>query len=122
MTSAAELFPVLAALGFDVNRGIELCGGDEAFYCDLIQELYADPLTRRTASLRNPDLSVRREYAHLMKGTLQVLGDTRASQTARELEQALREGTPHESLTLEFAAGLDRMSAALETVFGKLPA
>lgn len=118
MTSAAELLPVLSALGFNVKTGIELCGDDEAFYCDLIQELYTDVLVRRNAALRDGDSTTRREYAHLLKGTLQVLGETKASQTARELELALRESRPGDDLTEKLARELDQINMALQGVFG----
>ena len=118
MTAGHDIFPVLRALDFDVKSGIELCGGDAAFYCDLIRELHADVLVRRGEALGSPNLDVRREYAHLLKGTLQVLGETRASIKARALEQALREGAPPQELTDSLAADLDRLNQALENAFG----
>lgn len=118
MATPTELFPVLLSLDFDVKSGVELCGGDDQFYCDLIHELFTDVLVRR-AEATQKDLQGRREYAHLLKGTLQVLGEANASLKARALEQALREGTPHEDLSLALSAELDAIYSALEKIFAK---
>ena len=115
MTTGAELFPLLEALDFNVKAGITLCGSDEAFYCELIQELHADVLPRRHHALANPVDC--REYAHMLKGTLQTLGETSASMKARELEMALREGAPHEELAAALLADLDRMDSTLGRIF-----
>lgn len=122
MTSATELFPVLTSLGFNVKAGVELCGGDDAFYCELIQELHTDVLVRRNTVLRGSDAAARREYAHMLKGTLQVLGETKASQTARDLELAMRESRPSAELTEKLAGELDLINAALAGIFGGSPA
>jgi HPt (histidine-containing phosphotransfer) domain-containing protein len=116
VTANPDLLTALEALGFDVKSGIELCGGDSAFYCDLIRELHSDVLVRRDASLRGGNADARREYAHLLKGTLQVLGETRASMKARALEQALREGAPDLELTDILATDLDRLNQALDSL------
>lgn len=118
MTADRDIFPILQALDFDVKSGIELCGGDDAFYRELIHELYTDVLTRRDAALREGDAEACREYAHLLKGTLQVLGETNASMKARAVEKALREGAPHLDLRDALARDLDRLNQALATVFG----
>lgn len=118
MTSPTVLLPMLERLDFDVKSGIELCGGDAQFYSELIHELYTDVLIKRGAVLRGDDLQARREYAHMLKGTLQVLGETIASMKARALEQALREGAPYEELSVGLAHDLDKLHLALEGVFG----
>lgn len=115
--SPSQLFPVLEALGFDLASGVEQCGSDEAFYCDLIGELHSDVLVRRNAELATTDLQKRREFAHLLKGTLQVLGERRASPRARELEQVLRNGQPSQELTDGLLQELDRLDAALGKLF-----
>ena len=115
MTTGAELFPVLEALDFDVPAGVRLCGGDDAFYCELIQELHADVLPRRHQAFADPVEC--RDYAHMLKGTLQTLGETSASMKARDLEKALREGGPHEELAAALLSGLDRLDSALGRVF-----
>lgn len=120
MNSGAELFPVLSSLDFDVGIGVELCGNDAEFYCELIRELYTDVLARRHVALQSNVLQVRRDYAHLLKGTLQVLGERKASAKARDLEQALRGGLPHDELTMGLAADLDRIAGALRNVFDGL--
>lgn len=120
MATSTELFPVLLSLDFDVRKGVELCGGDDRFYCDLIHELYTDVLVRRDEALQG-DLQARREYAHLLKGTLQVLGERSASMRARELEQALREGAPHEDLSAVLSGELGAMHVALGKVFAGDP-
>lgn len=117
MTTPTLLFPILESLDFDVKSGIELCGGDDQFYSDLIHELYADVLAKREAALRGDDLRALREYAHMLKGTLQVLGETNASMKARSLELALREGEPHQDLSVELAYELDKLHHALEVIF-----
>lgn len=117
MTSPSALFPVLTDLGFDVAAGVDLCGGDDAFYCDLIRELHSDVLVRREAALRSADIAARREYAHLLKGTLQVLGERGASQRARDLEQALRNGEQGGELALRLLEDLDRIDRTLAGVF-----
>lgn len=117
MTSPQALLALLPTLGFDVATGVELCGGDDAFYCDLIQELHTDVLTRRGAALGSADLAARREYAHLLKGTLQVLGEKNASQKARELEQALRNGEQADAGAAELLAALDRIDEVLAEFF-----
>jgi len=119
MTSPATLFPVLSALGFDVSTGVELCGGDDAFYCDLIRELHSDVLIRRDGALRSADPGARREYAHLLKGTLQVLGEKAAAQRARQLEQALRGGEQGDELASELLNELDRIDLSLAEVFAR---
>ena len=118
MATRQDILPVLGTLDFDVKSGIELCGGDDAFYCDLIRELYTDVLVRRNEALKSQDLNTRREYAHLLKGTLQVLGETSASMKARSLEQALRVGNPHQDLTDGLLNDLERLNRALEELFG----
>lgn len=118
MTAGPDIFPILESLHFDVKSGIELCGGDDAFYAELIRELQADVLVRRNEALRGGNLDASREYAHLLKGTLQVLGETRASAKARALEQALRAGAPHQELTDGLAQDLDRLNHALSQAFG----
>lgn len=115
--STAELFRLLAALDFDVAAGVELCGGEDEFYADLIRELHADVLAKRAASLRDSDLQKRREYAHLLKGTLKVLGEQRASEHARDVEQAIRNGETGEEKTRELLAALDRIDSALTAFF-----
>jgi HPt (histidine-containing phosphotransfer) domain-containing protein len=115
MTTGAELFPLLESINFDVKAGVTLCGSDEAFYCELIQELHADVLPQRHRALVDPVEC--REYAHMLKGTLQTLGETNASMKARELEKALREGAPHEELAAALLADLNRMDSALGRIF-----
>ena len=115
--SAPQLFPVLESLDFDIASGIEYCGSDEAFYCDLIRELYDDVLVQRADALVAGDLRKRREFAHMLKGTLQVLGEKHASRKARELEQALRNGEPHQDLTDMLLRELDRLDAALRKLY-----
>ncbi len=115
MTTGAELFPLLESLNFDVKAGVVLCGGDEAFYCELIQELHADVLPRRHLAVADPVEC--REYAHMLKGTLQTLGETSASMKARELEKVLREGAPHDELAAALLADLNRMDSTLNRVF-----
>lgn len=121
MTSPTVLFPLLEKLDFDVRSGIELCGGDDQFYCELIRELYTDVLVKRGAVLRGDDLQARREYAHMLKGTLQVLGETNASMKARALEQALREGAPYQDLSAGLAHDLDNLHLSLEGIYGPAP-
>lgn len=121
MTSPTVLLPILESLDFNVKSGIELCGGDAQFYSDLIHELYTDVLVRRGAALRGDDLQARRDYAHMLKGTLQVLGETKASMKARALEQALREGAPSEELSVGLAQDLDKLNLALHGIFGAAP-
>lgn len=120
MATPVELFPVLKSLDFDTTSGVELCGGDDRFYCDLIEELYTDVLVGRRTALSG-DSASRREYAHLLKGTLQVLGEGRASMKARALEQAIRDGIPHDAMTEELLKDLDKMNDSLATFFGGLP-
>lgn len=115
--SAPQLFPVLESLDFDIASGIEYCGSDEAFYCDLIRELYDDVLVQRADALVAGDLRKRREFAHMLKGTLQVLGEQHASRKARELEQALRNGEPHQDLADMLSHELDRLDAALRKLY-----
>ena len=117
MTSGTELFPILSSLDFDVATGIELCGNDEELYCDLIHELYTDVLAGRNAALRGSTPAAIRDYAHLLKGTLQVLGERRAAAKSRELEQALRNGQPSEELTRALLADLDTIVRVLGGVF-----
>lgn len=119
VTSPAELFPVLTALDFDVREGVEYCGSDEEFYCDLIRELHSDVLVKRGGSLEGGDLVRRREYAHLLKGTLRVLGERRASTRARDLEQALRNQEPHDDLTQKLMNDLDRIDRMLGEFFSE---
>lgn len=116
MTTGAELFPLLESLNFDVKAGVRLCGNDESFYCELIEELHADVLPRRHRALADP--AECREYAHMLKGTLQTLGETSASLKARQLEIALREGAPHDELAAALLSDLNRMDSALGRVFG----
>ena len=115
--SPQQLFPVLQALDFDIASGVEHCGNDEDFYCDLIRELHADVLVRRKRELAGGDPGKRREFAHLLKGTLQVLGEQHASKRARELEQALRNGEPDQHLADQLLADLDRIDSSLQRVF-----
>lgn len=121
MTSPMVLLPLLERLDFDVKSGIELCGGDAQFYCELIRELYTDVLVKRDAAVRGGDLQARREYAHMLKGTLLVLGETNASMKARALEQALREGGSHDDLSIALAHDLDRLDQVLGSIFGTKP-
>lgn len=115
--SAHQLFPVLESLGFDIAAGVEYCGSDEAFYCDLVRELHSDVLVQRLSALGSGDLQRRREFAHQLKSTLQVLGETRAAARARELELALRSGEPGDDLTGLLLQELDQLDAALRKVF-----
>ena len=119
IVSQAVLFPILTALDFDVNAGLTYCGNDEEFYCDLIRELCEDVLAQRGDALEKPDPKRRREYAHLLKGTLQVLGETRASQRARELEQVLRNGEPDDDLSRKLLDDLDRIHGPLRDFFAQ---
>lgn len=115
--SPAELLPILEQLGFDVAAGMEQCGGDAEFYCDLIRELHVDVLPRRGEALERGDPQQRKAYAHLLKGTLQVLGEQRASQHARVLEQALRNNEPDDDLTHRLIVELARIDLALASIF-----
>lgn len=121
MTSPTVLLPILERLDFDVKSGIELCGGDAQFYSELIHELYSDVLVKRGSVLRGDDLQARCEYAHMLKGTLQVLGETNASMKARALEQALRAGSPSEELSIALASELDKLHVALQSIFDSAP-
>lgn len=115
--SATRLLPVLELLDFDIAAGIEYCGSDEAFYCDLVRELHSDVLVQRMGALGCGDPQKRREFAHLLKGTLQVLGERRAAATARALEQALRNGEAGQELTAKLLQELDELDAVLRKVF-----
>ena len=117
--SAAELFRVLTALDFDVAAGVELCGGDDEFYCDLIRELHSDVLVLRADALGRGNPQTRKNYAHLLKGTLQVLGEKNASQHAREREQARRHGEPDGDLNRNLLDELDRIDLLLGHFFAK---
>ena len=117
VVSADALIPVLAELGFDVDAGLTYCGSDADFYCDLIRELHEDALVRRGEALAGGDARRRREYAHLLKGTLQVLGETRASQSAKKLEQALRNSQPEGDLAQTLLNDLDRIDLRLGALF-----
>lgn len=119
MKPATELLQVLTTLDFDVAEGVTLCGSDEDFYCDLIRELHEDVLTDRSHSLGGTDLQRRRDYAHLLKGTLQTLGEKRASRTARELEFALRNDRPSEELAQQLLDDLERIDQALRAFFSQ---
>lgn len=115
MITSAELFPLLETLNFDVKAGVSLCGNDDAFYCELIEELHANVLSRRHHALVSPVETM--EYAHLLKGTLQTLGETSASLKARDLEKALRDSAPHDQLVDALRVELDRLDSALEQLF-----
>lgn len=117
--SPQDVMQLLIRLDFDVDAGIEFCGGDADFYCDLIRELQADVLPQRHEALEQGNPQRRREYSHLLKGTLQTLGEKRASLCAREVERALRNGEPDTELTLSLRNELERIHAALDELFGQ---
>lgn len=113
MTSDPTLLRLLETLGFDVRAGMDYCGGDEAFYCDLIREFHAGALSRRVSALRDADPQARKDYAHMMKGTLRILGAEPAAAEAHAVELALRNGEPDGALAGTFLASLDAMHAAI---------
>ena len=115
MITSAELIPLLETLNFDVSTGVSLCGNDESFYCELIEELHTNVLPRRHHELSSPFEA--KKYSHMLKGTLQTLGETRASLKARELETALRNSAPHDQLADALRLELDRLDSALGQIF-----
>ena len=118
-TQVTQLLRLLATLDVDVETGVMQCGNDAEFYCDLIRELHEDVLVRRAAALATGEGAECLQYAHLLKGTLQTLGETRASQRARELEQALRSGRPGDELARQLLKDLERLDGALGTFFAQ---
>lgn len=116
---SAALMRILSDLDFDVAQGVELCGGDNEFYCDLIRELHSDVLVQRSRALGSTDPEARKNYAHLLKGTLQVLGEKRASQDASDLEQAIRKGEAHDELIRKLLDELDLIDRSLGTFFSR---
>lgn len=117
MTVASRLFPLLEASHFDVASGVELCGGDPEFYCDLIRELYDDVLPQGAALLSGTDHASQREFAHKLKGTLTTLGERSASKAAQALEQSLRQGVPDAALAARLQAEVENLRKALAPAF-----
>lgn len=117
MPSTAKLLSLLEASNFDVASGVELCGGDPAFYCDLIRELYEDVLPQGAALLSDADPGRQREFAHKLKGTLSTLGERSACETAIELEKTLRNGKPDPALAQRLRTQLENLQKTLAAAF-----
>ena len=117
MTSEQDLLQTLRQLDFDVESGIELCGGDSEFYCDLIREFHDDVLPLTDQGLNDENLQARMSFAHKLKGTLVTLGNHQASQLARDLEIAIRAQTPHEALSERLSSELGRIRQTLTAIF-----
>ena len=117
MADTPTLLSALSSLDFDVESGIELCGGDPEFYAELIRELYDDVLPLGSDVLTATDLQRQRDYAHKLKGTFSTLGAVKASAAAFELEHALRQGQPSSLLAGKLLQDIDRIHAGLSVVF-----
>lgn len=117
MATTPTLFSLLDSLNFNVESGVELCGGDPDFYSELIRELYVDVLPVGAGLLSTSDLQKQRDYAHMLKGTLSTLGEQSASKTALELERSLREGPPDAVLARRLLQEIGRIQDTLSAVF-----
>jgi CheY-like chemotaxis protein/HPt (histidine-containing phosphotransfer) domain-containing protein len=111
--------------GLDVAAGLQRAGGDSRLYRDLLARYAAgqrDAPARIRAALIAGDRHIAERLAHTLKGVSGNIGAVTIQTLAADLEQALQQGIPLETL----AAPLDQIGAALDRLIAgfsaKLPA
>lgn len=84
----------LAARGFDVEDGIEMCAGDEELYLEVLQEALEEgeekiPLIRRLYEERDYERYL--VEVHGLKNAMRSIGANHLSEAARVQEFAVKE-------------------------------
>ncbi len=89
----APPFAHLAQVGFDLQMGLDYCGGDEDFYLEMLQMFYAQGLEKRNEIISLYEANNWPDYAvkvHALKSTSLTIGALELSEHARALEQAAK--------------------------------
>ena len=85
----------LAQAGIVAETGLNYCGGDEAFYQEMLQMFYAQSVERRgelAALYENADWEDYTVKVHALKSTSLTIGAQALSAQAKELELAGKRG------------------------------
>ncbi len=117
-TPAKEAFPNLP--GFDIEKGLEILGGNTDLYRNLLLKLYEDfsDSTQRIKSLLDKNDEENAEIlAHTVKGIGANLGALHLSKLAADLENAFRtkNTSDYEKMLADFEKELDVVSSGLES-------
>lgn len=112
----------LAGCGFDINKGITNCGGEEEFYCSILLEYLNSSYEKRkklVEYLKDGDMEGYGIQVHSLKSTSATIGAMNLSEKALELERLAKEGNlaevrlKHEPMFEEYARVLNVLSAVV---------
>jgi|GEM_PF-3416095 len=117
-TPADESIPALP--GFDVDRGLEILGGNQSLYRNLLIKLYedfSDSAQRIKSLLEKNDEENAEILAHTVKGVGANLGALKLSKLAADLENAVRTKSTgdYENMLVAFEKELNLVSNGLES-------
>ncbi len=94
-TADRDIMTGLAACGIDVKAGLRYSQNDEGFYRTLLGQYVSEASEKRTALSRFYEAEDLPNYAiavHALKSTSKMIGAAELSETARELEEAAKNG------------------------------
>lgn len=112
----------LAGCGFDINKGITNCGGEEEFYRSILLEYLNSSYEKRkklVEYLKDGDMEGYGIQVHSLKSTSATIGAMNLSEKALELERLAKEGNlaevrlKHEPMFEEYARVLNVLSAVV---------
>ncbi len=103
--------------GIDTASGIEMVGGNEKLYRQLLimfYEKHSNAKTDLQEALRNDDVELAARLAHSIKGASVALGANALSKTSGIIEATIREGKNIEEISWsDFSLQLDKVLEAL---------
>ncbi|MCR4779778.1 MAG: response regulator [Ruminiclostridium sp.] len=85
----------LKELGLDTDSGLHYCQNDREFYKTLLLQFASESKAKLASieeSYKNGDAADYEILVHALKSTAKMIGDTKLSESARELEFAAKEG------------------------------
>ena len=92
-TDPAAPFASLAQQGFDLQMGLDYCGGDENFYLEMLRMFHDQGVEKRNEIVALYEADNWPDYAvkvHALKSTALTIGALELSEHARTLEQAAK--------------------------------
>jgi signal transduction histidine kinase/DNA-binding response OmpR family regulator len=110
MENEAALARVAAIPGFNVTQGLAAVRGKAAKYLELLAlfvRSHADDVTRLRASLADNDYSTAQRLVHSLKGAAATLGVDQLAETARHLEELLRQAQETAVFSDEIYSAID---------------
>ncbi|WP_018693003.1 Hpt domain-containing protein [Algicola sagamiensis] len=81
----------------DVDRGIQLAANSQSLYIQLLTTFvnqYEESATQLRAHFQNQSYQDALQVAHTMKGVASTLGITQLGETAKEMQNALKQEEP----------------------------